>query len=173
MHVSPGNFTWGNTASSCIAVLPNSESTVPVFWWTPGPPCNGCYVPFFVHGTGLPEIVSRAGTFDKKVVPPPKVVEDAFSAHSYWWLFNRLMEKVKGDPVKSLPGHYEHKNRMVRARFDAAEEAFATQLVRVMAEATEGKKGGQEEASRRLDAFTRDCVNRAVDVLQELLNEFD
>ena len=51
MHASPANFTWGNTASSCVAILPQSSQAFPVFWWTPGPPCNGCYVPFFVHGT--------------------------------------------------------------------------------------------------------------------------
>ena len=72
MHVSPADFTWGNTASSCVAVLPKSHAELPVFWWTPGPPCNGCYVPFFVHGSRLPEIVSSAGTFGKKVVAPPQ-----------------------------------------------------------------------------------------------------
>ena len=46
MHVSPAGFTWGNTASSCIAVLPKSPQELPVFWWTPCPPCNGCYMPF-------------------------------------------------------------------------------------------------------------------------------
>ncbi|MBW7885652.1 MAG: C69 family dipeptidase, partial [Caldilineaceae bacterium] len=49
MHVSPGDFTWGNTASSCVAILPATPEELPVFWWTPGPPCNGCYVPFFVQ----------------------------------------------------------------------------------------------------------------------------
>ena len=47
MHVSPADFTWGNTASACVAVLPDKPGDLPVFWWTPGPPCNGCYVPFF------------------------------------------------------------------------------------------------------------------------------
>ena len=53
MHVSPADFTWGNKASSCIAVLPATPEELPVFWWTPGPPCNGCYVPFFVHDSRL------------------------------------------------------------------------------------------------------------------------
>ena len=61
MHNSPADFTWGNTASSCVAILPRSEDDLPVFWWTPGPPCNGCYVPFFVHGRSLPAIVTRVG----------------------------------------------------------------------------------------------------------------
>jgi secernin len=47
MHDSPAGFTWGNTAASCIAVQPRATGQVPVFWWSPGPPCNGCYVPCF------------------------------------------------------------------------------------------------------------------------------
>src|SRR5262245_37077674 len=57
-HPSP---TGAGTASSCIAVLPNSPHEVPVLWWAPGPPCNGCFVPFFVHGRTLPEIVVNTG----------------------------------------------------------------------------------------------------------------
>ena len=79
MHVSPADFTWGNTASSCVAVLPKSRAELPVFWWTPGPPCNGCYVPFFPHGSRLPEMVSNAGTFGNKVVAPPQAEPDTFS----------------------------------------------------------------------------------------------
>src|SRR5262249_42812665 len=72
MHVSAAKFAWGNTASSCVAALPLSREDLPIFWWAPGPPCNGCYVPFFVHGGALPEIVSSAGTFGKRVAPPDR-----------------------------------------------------------------------------------------------------
>jgi len=105
MHVSPAGFTWGNTASSCIAALPKSPQELPVSWWTPGPPCNGCYVPFFIHGTKLPGTVSNAGTFGRKVLAPPKAEEDKFFPDSYWWLFRRLMDKTKGNAIKSLPGY--------------------------------------------------------------------
>jgi secernin len=83
MHSSTANFTWGNTASSCVAVLPSSANELPIFWWTPGPPCNGCYVPFFVHGSHLPDIVTNPGTFGKRVMSAEAASEDTFSAHSY------------------------------------------------------------------------------------------
>jgi hypothetical protein len=43
------------TASSCVAVLPDTDDQLPVFWWCPSVPSNSCYVPFFIHGSGLPE----------------------------------------------------------------------------------------------------------------------
>lgn len=173
MHVSPADFTWGNTASSCIAALPKSEGEFPVFWWTPGPPCNGCYVPFFVHGSKLPEIVSRAGSFGKHVVAPPDAEEDEFAPDSYWWLFRRLMDKVKGDPVRSLPKLYESRNRTVRTRFDALEQAFEAELPGVLQRATESKEAGEEAVARILDEFIAACVARVIVTLEELLREFD
>jgi len=172
MHTSPAGFTWGNTASSCVAVLPGDRSSVPIFWWTPGPPCNGCYAPFFVHGGRLPEIVTKAGTFGKRVIAPTEAQEDTFAPDSYWWLFRRLMDKVKGDPVKSIPGYYERNNHVVRARFDALEDAFASQLPQVLAEAAETKESGGSRA-QVLDAFTADCVSKIVNQLHDLLAEFN
>jgi secernin len=173
MHASPAAFTWGNTASSCVAVLSNSGDGFPVFWWTPGPPCNGCYVPFFVHGSGLPEFVTRAGTAGKTVTPAPEAKEDAFDADSYWWLFRRLIDKVKGDPVKSLPGYYERNNPIVRERFDALEGAFARRLPEVLDEAARQRENKDGNSSRVLDEFTADCVSQAISELHELLTELD
>ncbi len=70
MHNSPADFTWGNTASSCVAILPAQGFGLPVYWWTPGPPCNGCYAPFFIHGRTLPATVSTAGAQGKSVTAP-------------------------------------------------------------------------------------------------------
>ncbi len=170
MHSSAANFTWGNTASSCIAVLPRSEAELPVFWWTPGPPCNGCYVPFFVHGSQLPEIVSSAGTFGKRVCAPHTAVEDTFSPHSYWWLFRELLDRVKGDPISSVPGLYPVRNQLVRARFDALEQEFEAQVPAVMREALEVDQPGLRSAI--LDDFTQLCVHKVHTVLQELLYTF-
>jgi secernin len=169
MHVSPAGFTWGNTASSCVAVLPKSEAEVPVFWWTPGPPCNGCYVPFFVHGSHLPEIVSSAGTFGKRVVPPPEAIADEFASTSYWWLFRRLIDVVKGDPIQSVPGCYPARNRQVRAQFDALEQDFVAQLPEVMRTAT---ASGQVD-TQVLNTFTAACVERVLKALHGLLNTFE
>ncbi len=173
MHVSPARFTWGNTASSCIAVLPKSPQELPVFWWTPGPPCNGCYVPFFIHGTKLPEIVSNAGTFGRKVVPPPKAEEDTFSPDSYWWLFRCLMDKTKGDAIKSLPNYYKSRNTIVRAQFDAVEKQIEAELSGVLEKATELRNTSGELVADILDRFTENWVSKLVVALKELLKEFD
>ena len=173
MHVSPADFTWGNTASSCVAVLPGSGVELPVFWWTPGPPCNGCYVPFFPHGSRLPEMVSSAGTFGDKVVAPPLAEPDTFSPDSYWWLFRRLMDNVKGDPVHSLPGCYPVRNRRVRTVFDGLEREFEAELPDVMRRAIETGETDQEAAADTLDEFSERCVDKVVAAIRELLTEFN
>jgi secernin len=170
MHASAAGFTWGNTASSCVAVLPRAAGELPIFWWTPGPPCNGCYVPFFVHGSCLPAIVSRAGSFGKRVVPADAATEDTFSPESYWWLFRALMDHVKGDPAGSVPGLYPARNRVVRARFDALEQAFAAETPAVMAQALAAQSSAA--AAAILDEFTQRCVGQVVTSLRELLDEF-
>ena len=173
MHVSPADFTWGNTASSCVAVLPKSRAELPVFWWTPGPPCNGCYVPFFPHGSRLPEIVSNAGTFGDKVIAPPEAEPDTFSPDSYWWLFRRLMDNVKGDPINCLPDRYPVRNHRVRTVFDRLEREFEAQLPEVMRKAIEARETDQEAMSHILAEFSERCVNNVVAALRELLTEFD
>jgi secernin len=173
MHASPANFTWGNTASSCVAVLPKEEGEMAVFWWTPGPPCNGCYVPFFVHGSKLPPIVTRAGTVGRQVVAAPVASEDRFSADSYWWLFRRLLDVVKGDPVASVPGYYPERNRLVRSRFDALEADFAAELAELLSHCTVRPPMADEEQARRLDDFSSRCVERVVAAVNDLLNELD
>jgi secernin len=169
MHVSPAQFTWGNTASSCVAALPNRQVQLPIFWWTPGPPCNGCYVPFFVHGSGLPEIVSRAGTFGKRVIRPDQAREDEFSPDSYWWLFRQLMDVVKGDPVRSLPDYYRSRNRIVRERFDAIEHSFMAEVPDVARQAAALIETDRTAAAGILDAFTARCLETTVTAVKELL----
>jgi secernin len=165
MHVSPADFTWGNTASSCVVSLPERATDPPVFWWTPGPPCNGCYVPFFVHGSRLPPIVSRAGTAGKQTAAPDQVVIDTWAPDSYWWLFRELMDRVKGDAVHSLPGFYPRRNPLVRARFDPLEQAFAA---RVPAAVQEYAATGDTAV---LDRFTEQCVAQVTTALHMLLDE--
>ncbi len=168
MHSSAANFTWGNTASSCVAVLPRTENELPVFWWTPGPPCNGCYVPFFVHGSKLPDIVTNPGSFGKRIVAPAVAGEDTFAAHSYWWLFRELMDRVKGHPVNSLPGLYPVRNQLVRARFDALEQEFEAETPSVVRQALAVDQLTTRAAI--MDEFTQRCVDKVLTVLQELLD---
>ena len=172
MHVSPADFTWGNTASSCVAVLPKVAGELPVFWWTPGPPCNGCYVPFFPHSSQLPEVVSMAGQMGNKVIPADQAGEDSFSPTSYWWLFEQLNERVKGDRVKSLPGWYNERNPQVRERFDALEQAFEAQLPSVMQKAVGLKESNPSGMAKVLDDFSAACVAQVLAALEEMFNKF-
>jgi secernin len=165
MHVSPADFTWGNTASSCVVPLPADERQIPVFWWTPGPPCNGCYVPFFVQGSALPAAVSRAGRAGKRVVAPNEAPIDTWTADSYWWQFRELMDRVKGDAVGSVPGYYARRNRRVRARFDPLEREFAAAVPNVIRDyAASGD-------AAVLDRFTAGCVAQVTEALHALLDE--
>lgn len=173
MHVSPADFTWGNTASSCVAILPRTAAELPIFWWTPGPPCNGCYVPFFVHSRRLPTIVSAAGTVGKGVVPPPQVQPDTFSPTSYWWLFRELLDRVKGDAIGSVPGYYPVRNAIVRDRFDRLEQHFAAEAPQVMQQAATASGVNETRAASILDEFTERCVGCVVETVQALLNEFN
>jgi len=168
MHESQANFTWGNTASSCVAVLPDKAGDLPVFWWTPGSPCNGCYVPFFAHGSRLPEMVSRAGKIGKQVIRADHAAEDSFNDGSYWWLFHQLNNWVKGDPEKSLPGFYEVRNPQVRARFDALEQTFMEQLPDVMKEAVENKEQNPAKMVSILDNFSEKCVRQVLETIGDL-----
>lgn len=175
MHASPAGFTWGNTASSCVAVMPTSlEDDLSVFWWTPCPPGNGCYVPFFVHGSKLPDIVSKAGKFGKRVVPPNKAKEDEFSPDSYWWLFRDLLDKTKGDPVGTKVGYWNTRNPIVREKFDPLEKEFEAEVSSIVEKAVELRKGGrEEEGAKVLDEFTQKCIDKVIKSVNELRKEFE
>ena len=172
MHASPADFTWGNTASSCVAALPKDVNELPVFWWTPGPPCNGCYVPFFPHGSRLPKIVSKAGQLGSHVIPADQAKKDTFALDSYWWLFHQLNNLVKGDALRSLPGYYSTRNPQVHDRFNILEQAFAEQTPEVMKQAVGLQERDPTGMAKILDEFSESCVNQVLAVLQELLAEY-
>jgi secernin len=167
MHVSPADFTWGNTASSCVATLPHAHDEPPVFWWTPGPPCAGCYVPFFVHGSRLPAIVSQAGAAGKRMVPPHMATADTFAPTSYWWLFRQLIDNVKGDSIAARPAYYSLRNQLVRARFDELEQEFAAEAPEVVGRYAES---GDPHI---LDGFTERCVERVAAALHDMLTDLN
>jgi len=153
------------TASSCVAVLPASKETLPVFWWCAATPSSSCYIPFFVHGSRLPEIVSTAGTFGKKVTIPGRASQDSFSEDSFWWLFRDLCDKVNLD--------WEQRNPRVREVFDALEEKFASGLPELIKKAVYLRNAGEiEEAALLLDSYTSECVQKAVEKVNELRELF-
>jgi len=118
-------------------------------------------------------MVSKAGTFGDKVMAPPQAEPDAYSPDSYWWLFRRLMDSVKGDPVNSLPGHYPNRNRRVRAAFDTLEREFKAEVPDVMRKAIEARETDHEAEAHILDEFSEQCVHKVVTAINELMTEFD
>ena len=153
------------TASSCVVVLSSGEENLPVFWWCAAPPSSSCYIPFFVQGSKIPEIVSTAGTFGKKVTVPGRASRDSFSEDSFWWLFRDLCDKVKLDRDKRFP--------RVREVFDNLEEKFASGLPELIKQAVELRKIGKiEEAAVLLDNYTSECVQKAVEKANELREIF-
>ena len=143
------------TASSCVAVLPKNKDELPVFWWCPSVPSSSCYIPFFIHGAGLPEIVSKTGTIGKKITPPSKVQEDQFSAESYWWLFRDLANLVKTD--------YENRNSIVRAAFDSLEIQFKNELPFILKHAVQLRKNNEiEKSANYLSDFSERCLEKVL-----------
>ena len=153
------------TASSCVAVLPQTEGQFPVFWWAPARPSVSCYVPFFVHAEELPAIVSEAGTYSEGVNPPSQVEADAFSEGSYWWIFRDLAGLATGGVAD--------RTAEVRAVFDPLEAAFAGEVSHVLSEAamlwTDGK---DKEARQQLAQFSAECVEQAVTAANTLRAQF-
>ncbi len=155
-----------NTASSCVAILPKSDKGLPVFWWCPSVPSKSCYIPFFVHGSVIPEAVSTAGTFGRKIVRPLKAGQDRFSADSYWWLFRRLCDLIKQEPEARKP--------IARAEFDGLEKAFEAELPTITNKAAGLISAGKrEEAATVLDGFTSACVQRTTKKAEELCKRFE
>ena len=106
MHAHPSGFTWGNTASSAVFVLP-SDGRPPYLWWAAATPCTSAYVPVFVEA--LPETLGRTGD------------------GSYWWTFQRLLDAAKGDELGSA---FAERQPQVRAAFDPLETQWRAELER-------------------------------------------
>ncbi len=163
MHIarSPNINIMNATASSCVAVLPESEEELPVFWWCAAVPSCSCYIPFFIHGTGPPEIIITAGTYGSRMERPSKVAADEFSDKSFWWLFRDLSNQVMADRKKREP--------IVRKTFDALEKEFEAGVPDVIKTAARLRNEGKiEQAASILDAYTTECVKKVLVKVNEL-----
>jgi secernin len=157
MHSHPSGFTWGNTASSAVFVLPSGDRP-PHLWWAAATPCTSVYVPVFVGS--LPEVLGRAGTARTTSCNPERAPEDAPADDSYWWTFQRLLDVVKGDALGSA---FADRQPRVRAAFDPLETAWRAELDDIL----EGAAGAE-----LLAAMTRRCVDEALAAANGLLDEF-
>ena len=170
MHVARDRSTKpsidnAGTASSCVATLPSSREEIPVFWWCASRPSNSCYVPYFVHGSRLPEIVSRAGTFGRRIVPPDLAQRDAFADNSFWWLSKDLSDKVEAD--------WQTRHPLVRGAFDVLEDEFATGIPALTKKAAGLRRSGKtEEAAALLDQYSASCLNKVLEKTGELRERF-
>jgi len=153
------------TASSAVAVLPNTDDELPVFWWCPAVPSSSCYIPFFIHGSGPPKIVSTAGTYGSRIECPSKTGRDKFSDKSYWWLFRNLSDQVAANRKERLP--------IVREVFDALEKEFESALPAVIKQTVRLRKTGRaKEATAILDNFTRQCLDKVLPAVNKLRATF-
>jgi len=153
------------TASSCVAEIPAASEGLPVFWWGAATPSRSCYIPFFVHGKRLPEILATAGSAGRKVIPPEKAPRDTFAETSFWWLFRDLCDRINADEAKRLPA--------ARAEFDALERDFAAGLKDVVDRASALRRAGRaDDAAAVLDAYSASCVGRVLDAVRKLRGEF-
>jgi len=166
MHSSPAGFTWGNTASSAVFLLPEKSDRLAQMWWTPVTPCTGLYIPVFAATGKLPDVVTRAGRQGKTVTAPDRAKPDTFSEKSYWWLFRDLLDRIKGDETGT---RFRQRQPVVRKAFDRLERQWLDRSLNIEQLAiTERGSGKQAQASRRLDEFTDSCVTEALETVTML-----
>lgn len=170
MHAHPAGFTWGNTASSAVFVLPRRQEGFAHMWWTPLTPCTGVYLPVFVAAGDVPHSFTVTGPAGAQRCPPEEASADVFDERSYWWRFHELLEAAKGGDMAWC---FEERQPIVRQAFDPLERRWAGQLPEVEAEAVAlRRKGDTGSASKVLARFTRSCADEATRVLGELIDTF-
>lgn len=165
MHDSKAKFTWGDTASSFIAALP--EEGLPYAWWLAGVPCTGVYIPVFAHGA-VPDFLGKAGACGRRLAPPSSIAApDAFAEGSYWWEMKRLLRAVNGDARDAAS--YRERHGLARRTFDALEARFEGEIGDVLAKAARLRAGGDAEgASKLLGGFTARCALEALETARGL-----
>jgi secernin len=131
MHDHPAGFTWGNTAASMVAILP--EEGEPFMWWAAAPPCVSVYLPISVSSPDLPKVLGKAGTQHGSGPSSEGVAADGYTDDSYWWAFQRLLEVVAGDDLGST---YHERQPIVHTRFDGLQQRWCEEIEGVIAGAT-------------------------------------
>jgi secernin len=166
MHSSPANFTWGITASSTIFELPKDEWHFPLIWWSPATPCTGLYLPIFMCEQEFPEFLSNAGTVREKTADPSKSAVDQSAEDSYWWMFRDLLDELKGDENGNL---FNKNKEIARKSFELLERKWMTIIREIEEEAALlNKAGKRKEAIALVTAFSSECLNEAIEAIEEI-----
>ncbi|MBB5159957.1 C69 family dipeptidase [Saccharopolyspora phatthalungensis] len=170
MHSHPSGFTWGNTASSAVFVLPAGDEPLPYLWWTPVTPCTGVYLPVFVGAGRVPAAFATAGSAGRLPRCPVDAPEDTFDEGSYWWRFRLLLDRVKGD---ESGGMFAERQPIVRSAFDELERRWAKELPQIQDEALRVRRDrGDAAMAETLAAFTDSCASQAWQAAEELIAGF-
>lgn len=171
MHDSIAGFTWGNTATSSIMVLPEEEDKLRVMWYAPVCPCCSIYIPVFLESNGLPEELKAAGTYGKRMCAPSDVEEkDTYKEGSFWWEIHSLIDEIKGDETGS---EYNKRHAVARSYFDELETKWLLEYSAVEKRAISLKKEGKEnEMSALLYAFTDKCTKEAMAEIKKVRKMF-
>ena len=171
MHSSPAKFTWGNTASSAVFILPDDRKRLAQMWWTPVTPCTGLYLPVFAASSQLPTVLTTAGRQGKTVTQPPQAKRDEFSDKSYWWLFRDLLDKIKGDETGV---EFHQRQPIARATFNRLEHEWMGRCKEVEHQSVAQRESREKAAAiRTLDNFTEKCVQESVEAVNRLRQSMD
>lgn len=160
MHASPAGFTWGNTASSAVVVLPGLSEQPAIFWASMVTPCTSVFNPYFIDAP-IPSSLAKVGMAGATVQAPASAPVDQYASISPWWAFKGLLETISRDFNARAP--------IARATFSEVEKRRFKQAESIQEEvlALRGE-GRQEEATQLLATFVVDCFEETLRTLHRL-----
>jgi dipeptidase len=94
----------------------------------------------------------------------------SYDAQSYWWQFQRLLDRVKGDERAWL---FNDRQPQVRQAFDALQQHWAEELPDIQRDAVKLIQAGDVHGRELLTQFTKRCAGQALATCTNLIAEFD
>jgi secernin len=169
MHDSPAGFTWGNTASSTVMLMPDDPDQLPYLWWAAATPCTSVYLPIFPAAGSVPNALALPAA-NVVAERPEDVAMASYDAQSYWWQFQKLLDHVKGDERAWM---FNDRQPQVRQAFDPLQQRWAEELPDIQREAAKLVQAGDVQGRKLLTQFTERCAGQALETCTNLIAEFD